>query len=111
MTLATTLDIASWICLVAGSCFAVVGGIGLLRLPDFYSRIHAGGITDTLGAGLILAGLMPQAGDWLLVFKLVMILALLLITSPTSAHALSKAARAHGVEPQLADEGDGPSPS
>ena len=111
MTLATVVDIVSWIGLVVGSCFAVVGGIGLLRLPDFYSRIHAGGITDTLGAGLILVGLMFQAGDWLLVFKLVMILSLLLITSPTSAHALSKAARAHGIEPQLADEGGGPSAS
>ena len=111
MTPAIMLDVVSWICLLVGSCFAVVGGIGLLRLPDFYTRIHAGGITDTLGAGLILVGLMLQTGDWLLVFKLVMILSLLLITSPTSAHALSKAARAHGVEPLLADEGDGPSAS
>jgi len=111
MSVALVLDAVSWICLLAGSCFAVVGGIGLLRLPDFYTRIHAGGITDTLGAGLILVGLMLQSDGWLLVFKLVMILSLLLITSPTSAHALSKAARAHGVEPQLADEGDSPSPS
>jgi len=111
MNVAAVLDVLSWICLLAGSCFAVVGGIGLLRFPDFYSRIHAGGITDTLGAGLILVGLMLQAGNWLLVFKLVMIFSLLFITSPTSAHALSKAARAHGIKPRLADEGGGPSPS
>ena len=111
MSVALVLDVASWICLVTGSCFAVVGGIGLLRLPEFYTRIHAGGITDTLGAGPILVGLMLQSGDWLLVFKLAMILFLLLITSPTSAHALCKAARAHGLEPQPVDEGDGPSPS
>jgi len=101
------LDVVTWICLLVGSFFAVVGGIGLLRLPDFFCRIHGGGITDTLGAGLILTGLMFQAGHWLVVFKLVTILFFLLLTSPTSAHALSKAALAHGIRPQLADgEGD-----
>jgi multicomponent Na+:H+ antiporter subunit G len=104
-------DVVSWACLVAGSFFAVVGGIGLLRLPDFYARIHGGGVTDTMGAGLVLVGLMFQAGDWLLVFKLAMILFFLLLTSPTSAHALSKSARAHGVEPLLAGKEKGPSPS
>ncbi len=108
---AVVLDVLSWACLLTGSFFAVVGGIGLLRLPDFYSRLHGGGITDTLGAGLVLFGLMLQAGDWLVLFKLSMILFFLLITSPTSAHALSKSARAHGVEPLLASEEDGASPN
>ena len=105
------LDIASWSLLLAGSVFAVVGGVGLLRLPDFFSRIHGGGITDTMGAGLILVGLMFQADHWLPVFKLVMILFFLFLTSPTSAHALSKSALAHGVRPLLAEEEEGPSPS
>jgi multicomponent Na+:H+ antiporter subunit G len=105
------LDIASWLCLLTGSFFAVVGGIGLLRLPDFYARIHGGGITDTMGAGLVLVGLTFQAGDWLVVFKLVMILFFLLLTSPTSAHALSKAALAHGIRPLLAEEEEESSPS
>ncbi len=108
---AVVLDVLSWACLLTGSFFAVVGGIGLLRLPDFYSRLHGGGITDTLGAGLVLFGLMLQAGDWLVLFKLSMILFFLLITSPTSAHALSKSAHAHGVEPLLASEEDGSSPN
>ncbi len=108
---AAVLDVLSWACLLTGSFFAVVGGIGLLRLPDFYSRIHGGSITDTLGAGLVLLGLMLQAGDWLLLFKLSMILFFLLITSPTSAHALSKAAHARGIEPLLAGEEDRSSPS
>jgi multicomponent Na+:H+ antiporter subunit G len=98
------LDIAAWIFLIGGSFFVVVGGIGLLRLPDFYTRLHGGGITDTMGAGLILTGLMFQATDWLIVFKLVMILFFLLLTSPTSAHALSKSARADGIRPLLAEE-------
>ena len=89
---------------LVGSLFYLTAAVGLLRLPDFYSRIHGGGITDTLGAGLVLLGLMLQATDWLVVFKLSMILFFLLITSPTSAHALSKAAHAHGIEPLLAGE-------
>ena len=105
------LDFASWVCLVAGSLFAVVGGIGLIRLPDFYTRLHAGGVTDTMGAGLILIGLMFQAAHGLVIFKLVMILFFLLLTSPTSAHALSKSARADGVRPKLADEESEPSSS
>lgn len=105
--MALALDIASWVLLLAGSFFAVVGGIGLLRLPDLYSRIHGGGITDTLGAGLILIGVTLQAGNWLLVFKLLTILFFLMLTSPTSAHALCKSAMAHGVRPHLAEEEDG----
>jgi len=103
-------DIASWICLMGGSAFAVIGGIGLLRLPDFYTRIHGGGITDTMGAGLILLGLMFQSGLSLTTFKLAVVLFFLFITSPTSAHALAKAARGLGVKPRLAPEEDTSSP-
>jgi multicomponent Na+:H+ antiporter subunit G len=105
------LDGASWLFLLTGSFFAVVGGIGLLRFPDFFTRIHGGGITDTMGAGLILVGLMFQSGDWGPVFKLVMILFFLMLTSPTSTHALCKSAMAHGVRPQLAEEEEGSSPN
>jgi len=95
------LDILSWGLLVAGSLFAMTGGLGLVRLPDFFSRIHAGGITDTMGATLILGGLMLQAGLSLASFKLLLILLFLFITSPTSAHALARSALAHGVRPLL----------
>lgn len=117
----TPLDILSWVCLVAGSFFAVVGGIGILRLPDFYARLHGGGITDTLGAGLVMVGLMIQAakggilsaefaaGPWLVLGKLVMILFFLLITSPTSCHALASAALTSGLQPKLSENKDEPS--
>ena len=85
--------------MVAGVVFAVIGGIGLHRLPDFYCRMHASGITDTLGAGLILIGLMFHGGLSQATIKLVMILALILITSPTSGHALARAALIHGLRP------------
>jgi len=99
------IDLASWACLVTGSAFAIVGGIGIVRLPDFYTRLHGGGITDTLGAGLVLVGLMLQAGLSLVTVKLVMILFLLWVTSPTSAHALAKSARTNGLEPLIAPDG------
>jgi multicomponent Na+:H+ antiporter subunit G len=95
------VDIVSWILLIAGSLFCVIGGIGLLRLPDFFSRMHGAGITDTLGAALVLVGLMVQAGLSLLTVKLIMILVILWLTSPTSTHAIAKAARMSGLDPVL----------
>jgi multicomponent Na+:H+ antiporter subunit G len=105
------LDILSWACIVVGCVFAIIGGIGIVRLPDFFTRMHGGGITDTMGAGLIMLGLMFQAGISLITVKLVMILFFLLVTSPTSAHALARSALAHGVEPLLDERRDDPSES
>lgn len=95
------LDVAGAVLVLAGSAFAVVGGIGLLRLPDFFARIHGAGLTDTLGAGLILTGLMFVSPHWLVTVKLVAILLFLWITSPTSAHALANAALGAGLRPQV----------
>jgi multicomponent Na+:H+ antiporter subunit G len=91
----------SWIFIVAGSVFVLIGGIGLLRLPDFYTRIHAAGITDTMGAWLILIGLMFSAGWTLVTMKLFMLLFFLAATSPLASHALAKAAFMRGLEPML----------
>lgn len=95
------LDILSWFFLVSGSIFAIIGGFGIVRLPEFFSRLHAGGITDTLGALLIITGCLFQAGSVLVVAKLLMILFFMLITSPTSCHALAKSALASGLRPEL----------
>lgn len=85
--------------LLSGAFFVVVGAVGIFRLPDFYTRLHGGGVTDTLGAGLILVGLMFQSGLSLDSVKLMMVLVFLLVTGPTSCHALAQAARASGLEP------------
>jgi multicomponent Na+:H+ antiporter subunit G len=90
---------------VTGGFFGIVGGIGLLRFPDLFSRFHAAGVTDTLGAGLILIGLMLQAGWSLITIKLVLILAFGLFTSPTATHALAKAALHGKVKPLLRRKG------
>ena len=94
-------DLASWALLVSGGGFCMIGGLGLLRLPDVYARMHAAGITDTLGAGLILAGLMVQGGLSLVTVKLFLILVFLLFTSPTSTYALANAAHRQGLAPLL----------
>ncbi len=93
------LDVLSWVLLVAGSLFVVTGGIGMLRLPDFYTRIHAAGITDTMGAWSILIGLCFQAGLSLVTVKLAVLLFFLVATSPLASHALAKAAYLRGLDP------------
>jgi multicomponent Na+:H+ antiporter subunit G len=100
------VDVLSWILLITGSLFAMTGALGLLRLPDFFSRAHGGGVTDTMGAGLILFGLMLQSGLSLITFKLVLILVFLFITSPTSVHALAQSALSHGLRPLVREEGE-----
>ena len=92
-------DVASWLLLSAGAAFVVIGSIGLLRLPDFYSRLHPAGLTDTLGAGLMLLGLAAQSGASLVTVKLIIIIVLLWLTSPTSTHATARAALAAGLQP------------
>ena len=74
MTGALVAEVLSWAFIVAGSVFVLIGGLGLIRLPDFYTRIHAAGITDTMGAWLILIGLMFSAGWTLITVKLLMLL-------------------------------------
>ena len=88
----TVLEVLSWSSLVAGGFFCIVGGIGLIRMPDFYTRMHAASVTETLGAGLLLLGLMIQAGLTLVTAKLLMIGLLIFFTSPAATHALAKAA-------------------
>ena len=98
------LDILSWICVIGGGVLGIIGGIGIHLFPDFYSRMHATGITDTLCALLILLGLGLQAGQaglTLATFKLALVFLLLFITSPTASHALAYAAMHSGLKPVL----------
>ena len=103
------VDMLSWVLLMAGCFVGISGGIGLLRFPDFYTRMHAAGVTDTLCAALILLGLMLQAGWGLVLIKLFLILVLLLLTSPTGTHALAKAAMHSRLKPLLDDPEEQPS--
>ena len=96
---AAILDGASWALLLTGGVFGVIGGIGVVRLPDFYARLHASSVTDTMAAYLILLGLMLQAGFTLAAGKLALILFFLFFTGPTAAHALANTAYHDGLHP------------
>ena len=97
-------SVASWAFIVAGALLCVIGGIGMLRLPDLYTRVHAASVADTGGMLLIFIGLMIQAGIGLVTLKLVLIVMFLLITSPTATHAMARAARQDGVDPVIDDD-------
>lgn len=93
------LDALSWVLLSLGGISVLIGGIGALRMPDLYTRMHAASVTDSLGAILVLGGVMLQAGLTLATIKLLAILFFLLLTSPTSSNALASAALLAGTRP------------
>ena len=98
------LNILSWALIVTGSIFLLIGSIGLIRLPDVFARMHAAGIVDTLSIGLLVSGMAFQAGLTLVTVKLGLILLFMFFASPTSTHALAKAALDGGVEPKIAED-------
>ena len=99
--------IAEWlsaIFLLAGGVLCITGGVGLLRMPDFYSRVHAAGVTETLAAPLLLVGLLLQM-DWSLdMVKVIMILIFVLATNPTATQAMAKATLSGGQRPYVVDD-------
>jgi multicomponent Na+:H+ antiporter subunit G len=103
------IDVASWVLLVGGGVFCIIGAAGLLRMPDFYTRVHAASITDTIGFGLLLLGMMLQAGFSLVAAKLAIVGLLIFFASPTASHALVKAGMMRRVEPLLGRDRRAPS--
>jgi multicomponent Na+:H+ antiporter subunit G len=97
-------DAVSWVLIGLGSFFLVAGAIGLLRMPDVYTRMHAASIIDTAGAMLLILGLVVQAGFSLLALKLLFVIALLFFFGPVASHALAQAALHAGIEPVLAED-------
>ncbi len=100
--MALVLDILSWLLLSAGGFFVLSGGIGALRMPNFYTRMHAASLTDSAGSILILLGIILQAGWSLPTIKLAAILVFLLLTGPTATYALANAALLSGMRPEAA---------
>lgn len=96
------LEVLSTFCLLAGGFLCITGGVGLLRMPDFFARVHAAGVTETLATPLLLTGLALQM-DWSLdLVKVLMIMILILATNPTATHATAKAALHGGQRPLVA---------
>ena len=98
------VDLLSWVLILLGSFFTIVGGIGLVRMPEVFTRMHAASVTDTLGAGFLLLGMMLQAGFSLVALKLFFMLALIFFLGPVVTHALAQAALHEKIEPMLAED-------
>jgi multicomponent Na+:H+ antiporter subunit G len=97
----TLIDVLSWILFAVGSALVVIGALGIVRFPDFYTRLHAAGITDTFGADLVLLAMALQADNLLVVVKLGFIFLFLVLTSPVSTHAIAHAALVSGLRPRI----------
>lgn len=99
------LDVLSWVAIVSGLFFMIVGTVGILRMPDILTRLHPAGMTDTMGAGLLLLGMAFQTSDWMVLVRLLFIYLFLLFTSPIASHALARAALVGlGRDSKAADE-------
>ncbi len=96
------LDILAWAALLAGGFFVVVSAIGLHRMPDVFTRMHAGSVSDTLGVGFLTLGMLLQTDDWAVGVRLVMILVVVWVTGAVATHALARAALHDGERPLLA---------
>ncbi len=112
--MALLLDIVSGICFLISAGFMLTGAIGILRMPDFYTRLHAAGLTDTMGSTFLVAGLLLQSGWSLTPVRLVLMLLFIYFTGPVATHALAHAAYFAGLRPRLAtdtDKSEGAAPS
>ncbi|MEP5764165.1 MAG: monovalent cation/H(+) antiporter subunit G [Halieaceae bacterium] len=102
----SAVDVMSWILLFTGGAFVLIGGIGALRLPNFYTRLHAASLTETMATILIFAGMILQAGLSLAALKLLAIMVFLLLTAPTASYALANAALQSGMRPEAESGGE-----
>ena len=100
------LDIIGWLALSLGGFFCVVGALGLNRMPDVFTRMHATSVSDTLGVGLLVAGMALQTTDWTVWVRLAIIVIVLYVTGAVASHALARAALHDGEKPLLAQPDD-----
>lgn len=98
------IEVLSWIFISLGSFFVVCGALGMLRMPDIYTRLHAASVIDTTGAGFLILGMILQAGLSLVTIKLLFVLAIFFFTLPVAGHALARAALHEGIKPELAED-------
>ena len=98
------VEVASWVLILLGSFFTLVGAFGLVRMPEVFTRMHAASVTDTLGVGFLILGMCLQAGLSLVTLKLVFLLALFFFTGPVVTHALAQACLHEGIKPMLAED-------
>jgi len=100
------IEILSGLCIAVGVVALLTGSLGLIRLPDLYSRTHAVGMMDTAGVGFILLGLIIHEGFTLISVKLALVGIFLFFTSPIATHAVSQVAYRSGVKPVTEESDD-----
>lgn len=101
--LAALQEILAWGLILSGSFFLLVGALGVVRLPDFWSRLHAASVSDSAGMLLLLFGMAVYSGFSLVSVKLIIIGLFLLLTGPTATHATANAAYVSGLRPREAE--------
>lgn len=99
MSIAEIAAIAGSVIVLVGAMFMISGALGMVRMPDVFTRLHAASVSDTFGAGLILIGLILVGGLSLVSVKLAFLLAFLFLTGPVATHAVARAALDAGVKP------------
>jgi multicomponent Na+:H+ antiporter subunit G len=105
MSVAETVRLGLTGVLLAGSLlFTLVSTVGILRLPDIYSRAHTASQADTLGAGFALAAVAVVLGFQPTTAKTLLLLFFIFVTNPTAAHAIARAADEDGIEPWTTDD-------
>lgn len=97
------IEVAATACIVIGLFFLLVGGVGILRFRDLFSRLHVTGVLDTLGVPLVLLGVAIHLGPRLVSAKIILATMFLAVTSPLVGHLLSRAAIEAGVQPEARD--------
>lgn len=106
--MSVVLDILGWAALLAGGFFTIVGAVGLQRMPDLFTRMHAVSVSDTLGVSCLVVGMLLQTDSWAVGVRLVIILLVIWAAGAVATHALARAALHDGQWPLLAgpEEGD-----
>lgn len=95
------IDWISDICLLLGGILTLTGAVGLLRLPDFFTRLHAASVTETLAAMLLIIGIMLDTGWTLDSAKLLLLILVMIAANPAITHALCRAAANGGTIPEM----------
>ncbi len=98
------MDLVAIALILAGLFFLIVAAIGMLRLPDVFTRSHALSLTDSLGAFLVLVGLAIYQGFSLNLLKILVVLALLYLLNPVISHATIRAALRSGLKPWVREQ-------
>ena len=101
--MSAVIDIASWVSILLGSFFVLVAAIGIVRMPDVYTRLHAASVGETMGVGLLCLGMILQSPHWLVTAKIITIAAVIFFSAPVAGHALAQAAMTAGIRPRVKD--------